>query len=797
MFVAKTHPPQLRRPRSLLPVLLLVILLAPGCAKSPRALLSPSADSARPTLKTRLTLAPASNGQFTARLLLDRLGGDGQLFYALDPSAKGEITWQAAASSAVTLTLARRNAPYVVVAKTVSKGGLSSTVERIVFTADNVVAQAMIVSPHPTHQLPISTPPDFTVRWTGTDPEAPNGVPVGYFTRLVTSQDINPANPSGITQAMVQEYFTSDLASNRSAWLETAEVQQALSGLVPTQIYFFAVVAKDVGGDPGAVESFFDLDRNVLQFRPTLNALGPYLTVFNALFYMTKTAPSLDPTPRITLPLKAGDTMDFHWFGTPGAGLELDGFRWALDIADVNDETARRNARDLEHWTDWSLTTLGTTVGPFPAGDAAKGGHRLYVEVRDSFGNKNLFVVQIDVLKKTRPTGDLLVVDDLYGTATGKNAAGSVPYINPYPMEAEQDSFYYAVGGFPDSLRILGTPGADPTAISQAGAFAGFDYDTLDYRFWPEVGVSVLAQYRAVAWYTDQNSAARSGGKFQSATPATALRAINAVNQLNQLAAYVANGGKLWLFGDGSTTAIANGYYTRIATGAPRLPYTSGDDPRNDILVPGNFLYDFCHLRSELNTAGTPVVTLTRDQQLQGAIPYLPEFAGPVVGGDRSHDPRIGPGAARTALRWSGLPRLTLASYRSANPDPAQRSINLTWVITKPLFVTEGSGNRTESVLDTLYLCQARVFDPDHVAVPPSDGFPNAVDYHGSEHGEVVWFGFPLYYFERDQARQVVQAVMRVFGIAPLPPGVKQGPGTPPTPAPLSGEAQPLAIRAR
>jgi hypothetical protein len=191
---------------------------------------------------------------------------------------------------------------------------------------------------------------------------------------------------------------------------------------------------------------------------------------------------------------------------------------------------------------------------------------------------------------------------------------------------------------------------------------------------------------------------------------------------------------------------IGNGYGSRIAfAGAARVPYTSGDDPRQDILVPGNFLYDFCHLRSELNTAGTPQTALTRNQQLQAAVPFLPEF--------------VGSAGARTAQRWSGLPKLTLHAFRGANPDPALRSVNLTWVIPKPLEVTEGTGRQTESVLDTLYLCQALKPDPDHVLVPPSDGFPNAVDYHGSEHGEVVWFGFPLYYFERAQARQVVATV--------------------------------------
>jgi hypothetical protein len=119
--------------------------------------------------------------------------------------------------------------------------------------------------------------------------------------------------------------------------------------------------------------------------------------------------------------------------------------------------------------------------------------------------------------------------------------------------------------------------------------------------------------------------------------------------------------------------------------------------------VPGNFLYDFCHLRSTLMAPG--LNSLTEAATLHGAIPYLPEFAGPASQGDRSHDPRIGPSAARTAQRWSGLPRLTIAGYRGANPDPAARFRALTFVITDPLAILEG--NRSESVLDTLYLHQA------------------------------------------------------------------------------------------
>ena len=52
-----------------------------------------------------------------------------------------------------------------------------------------------------------------------------------------------------------------------------------------------------------------------------------------------------------------------------------------------------------------------------------------------------------------------------------------------------------------------------------------------------------------------------------------------------------------------------------------------------------------------------------------------------------------------------------------------------------------------------------------------ADGRPNAVDYYGSQHGEVVWFGFPLYYFEPAQARLVTQTVLTNLGVPLAPQG--------------------------
>jgi len=226
----------------------------------------------------------------------------------------------------------------------------------------------------------------------------------------------------------------------------------------------------------------------------------------------------------------------------------------------------------------------------------------------------------------------------------------------------------------------------------------------------------------------------------------TGLRAINSVNRVNTLALFLKQGGSAWLFGEGTTTAIANGYWSRIGT-VPRLPYTSGDDPQQNVLFPGNFLYDFCHLRSELSAGGGSTFPAT---QLVACQPFLPAY--------RPADP----GAARTAERWADLPRLTVAPYRGAPVDPAIRG---TFLIHAPNVIAG---------LDTLYLYEARDPDPGHVYAPYDvDGYPNAIHYHGPENGpgsQLVWFGFPLHYFEREQVRTVVRSVMRNFGVVPSQP---------------------------
>ena len=103
--------------------------------------------------------------------------------------------------------------------------------------------------------------------------------------------------------------------------------------------------------------------------------------------------------------------------------------------------------------------------------------------------------------------------------------------------------------------------------------------------------------------------------------------------------------------------------------------------------------------------------------------------------------------------------------------------------------------------VDTLFLYQALRYDTTN-AYPGSDGRPNALDVHAGDQGELVWFGFPLYYFEPDQARQVTSTVLRMLGVERLPRGVRTGPqaarpGAALTTSPAAPPAVPPGVAAR
>ncbi len=727
---------------------LLAAVLA-GCGRHVAALM---VDNQRPTVSLSGAPAPLSEASYIVRLRWTALDPDGQVAtfrYAVDPPLDADTTWTTLTLRELTLTFPSTEPPdplpapgqrltardqHTFVLLAIDNEGLRSAPAIRSFTSRTIVPFTTILSPRPS-SVAASTLTAVTIRWQGSDPDGATSLPVAYRYRLVPAEVINPDFPESISDPRVQAYFGAQAVDGFMGWDSTsAETMQVVyERLDADRTYVFAVSARD---DAGAAETQFLTSSNVLYFKPTLNRPGPRMTVFNSFFRRTLSGGVSTAASRIIpLEIPSGSPTTFHWFGEPGSGARMGGYRWALDLpgGDIVDETPRADDADLEHWSSWSLDETSVTLAPFRGTPGAPEIHRLYVMGRDDVGFTSLFTLELRVIAPDYQR-DLLVVDDRYGTRGGP--------VGPYPTEAEEDSFHFAIGGVPD--RYTG-------GTSVRGAFAGLDFDTLDYRSRSTSGLgagiplSVLARYRVVAWYTDGVSAAAGSGTVPT-PPLTALRLLNSPEHLNVLAAYLEQGGRLLLFGEGAPIAIAGGYWSAFSRFPPLIPYSAAN-----VLRSGSFLYDYLHFRSTLATS-TQV-----GLRLRSAIPFLPEFRGPATAGDRTHDPRIGEGATRTAQRWSGLPRLTTAAWRGSNPDPALRHVHLTWHVATPLRVSEGD----QPVVDTLYLFQAELLD---MTATSFDGKPNGLHYHGTQHGQVVWLGFPLYYFEIEQARTLVHRVLSVLG---------------------------------
>jgi hypothetical protein len=742
----------------------------------------------------QLSFAPAegSTEYYSRRLNWFAFDPDGQVTgyqYAVDPTPGGDTTWVETTSSEVSLFFRSPNPQtgpssgvqislgfHTFVVKARDNLGALSPPAFVSFNSRTVAPATSIIVPLASASI-ASTTPSLTITWRGEDVD---GVltqkPIKYKYKLApASEVINPQSGATVNQ-QVQQYFGQDAATFFATWdsVPGDTTFKDFSGLTAGTVYFFAVVAFD---EAGAYEPNFVVGSNVLRFRPSLDRLGPEITVFNEFFVRKQSFGGIDPTRFVRLEIPADNAVTFNWFAEPpagAAGTVITGYRWALDIDDISNEDDREDDNDFKHWSPWSAEETSATIGPFAGSTDTLITHNFYVEAQDNIHFISLFAIQLTIVKPTFKN-PLLVVDDENDTVsqTGRGFIGS------YPMEAEADSFYFARGGFGDSIGIQWAN--NPDAISTPGMFADFAFDTIDYyHSYPNEGIllSKLADYRVVAWFTDNATANRNTAKFGSSDHMPAIRFINSISQLNTLAVYLRQNGKAWLFGEGMTQAVANGFVSRFNQSGAQSPFTTGEDAQDDILQLGNFLYDFIHLRSEVRTAGTSNQTSTFRQQMHSCIPYLPAFrcTSPPPTFSRTCDPRIGPTAEENVEKWGALPQLTIRAYRGllqSNPD--ERRYYPTFVISQPLFITEGVGTAAVSVLDTLYINAAVNYDPNRTRIPPSDGFPNALYYHGSAHGEVVWFGFPMHFFEVDQARLTTKIVLQNLGLTPAAPGAPRG----------------------
>jgi hypothetical protein len=756
---------------------LLVVALALSCGKTPPAQVA--VPNERPSIELSTAPQPGDSVYYVEHFTWFSYDPDGQVVdfrYAVDPPLVGDTSWVSLADHELTLRF-RSSTPggsgptgiagtdyHVFAVEAVDNAGLASAVASVAFTSYTVAPTARLLYPSPSRLITASTPTSVLLQWTGIDPDGTGDKrPLKYKFTLVEQGVIQAYLGLGSiipSPSDLQSYLSlgaPSFASWDSVGADTTSKQ--FNALTPGTTYYFAIIAFD---DAGAYDPRFDLDRNVLRLRPQTELLGPRLTVSNDLVSASSSSIDLSPSRIAHVTIPSGEQVRFNWKATAATGGIVVGYRWVLDPlnGDLTDETPRDNDNQTYRWSAWAAAEQSAVAGPYD-GSAP---HFFYVEARDNSGAMSLVQIEIDVVQKTSA---FLVIDDFQGPPDFDYGPSSPYSFQPYgnfPTEAVLDTLMYAVGGKPYQHRPPGT-------LSQPGMFAGFDYDTLDYRFRtsPGIPLSLLFRYQALVIYTGTRDATTSGSMLD------ALRYAAWRQTPNPLVSYVAHGGKVWFFGDG----VIYAFLLRPGDQVYSLPR---------IAAPGQYPYDYWKLRSTFGIGGGG--TSPPDYMI-GATPYLPGYATPgrpwPPDENRKYtrfcdDPRVGPAASRNIARWSGLPCLHLTTEFNNWPSGFPGGVKSVLYVGLPNSILETldpKTNRVGSALDTLYLWRAVNYIGSSALANP-DGKPVMCAYEGIDSGPVVWSGMPLWFYDRTELRQLAAKVLSTFGIMPsaADPTTFRGPGS-------------------
>ncbi|HEY6866553.1 MAG TPA: hypothetical protein VI792_04805, partial [Candidatus Eisenbacteria bacterium] len=589
----------------------------------------------------------------------------------------------------------------------------------------------------PTPLLYQLVPPSAHITWTGSDPD---GQIVKYKVKLFKETDkiFNWPNSCCAQEFdyarshpdSLRSFFAPGFAGFDSVPGDTNETRY--TNLVPYTRYLFVLVGIDDAGDYNPVWS---RSTNVLQMLVVQDgATGPLITMYNQYFNYTYASGGYidDPSRYADAQVPGNLPVTVHWSAQPLVGTQILAYRWVLDLADLSDVTPRTNeATDWYHWSQWNLATTSATVGPFPLPGGLPRAHLLYIDAMDTNGLQSLGIVRFTAVPTVfTDEYSLLIVNDTRLLPDQKLDPPSLTYPDslqaprgPWPSAAELDTFLFAVGG----VRYRMTPNG---TLSRPGIFAGYHYDTLATQFVPggQIPLATLDQYRHVVWI------AGAGGQMKYV-----------------LAAYVNQGGQLWLLGGqaGSETTpnvSANDYAGVINFSSTPV---SGYPPE---LAPGGFMYDFTHWRSGFFGTSTSS-PLVRNTGSAGDRPGAPDYS-----------------LVPPQMRLKSLANDPVPPNRSAPTFFSSVAIFPIEYLSEPLQVTEGG----VSTVDTLLAATV-------VALPqptPSPYVPACMTYyHGIDNGGLVFQGFDLWSLSQPDLFALTDFVLQQVWGLPRDPVPRTVPG--------------------
>ena len=735
--------------RTPLVLTILLAIVALGCGKQLQRQMTNNQPPA--IVLNRPTLIPTDEGEVAYAISWKAQDPNGRVdhyLYALDPASvdKVDAHWIRSREPSATVRFARRAAS----AKTASASALPgdefhtfavqaiddqespSAIATLAFSGDNVAPTVVLENPVPTQAWTPILPPSPTFRWRGEDVD---GHVVRFKYRLFQSHnpdfpliadfiDFVKSNPNVLTQLYGPTFTSWD-----SVGAGVTSVQY--TDLTPNQFYLFAITAVD---NRGTYDPIFSFERNTLVFAVAYQgSVGPIICASSPNFNFCQATANLDAPP---VQIPQGTSIPVSWVAQSQPLTQITGYRWAIDPAlPLNDSQST--------WGSWSLDRTSTTIGPFVAGSE----HALYIQAKDAYELvstlKIPFVVSGGLLE-----GDLLVVDDTRLTPDNRNPAtgGTDPPRGPWPTAAELDTFLYARGGVPWRDYPAGT-------LSASGILAGYNFDTLGTRGIPDgiVPLSVLSRYRHVIWITDDVGATYTGNPSDLLQPITSLRLMSTPGFQNTLAAYAQQGGKVWLQGGGAAYATLAAWNRR---NTPSNEFTNVDGE----LVEGRFMYDFAHWQSGIRMVPAQRALLNT---------YL-------ATGDPTSAPGRGwPGQPPYQKLLTQAPALLPRTCATDPPSPLRDCGPFYLIGTytaeflfRPNAIVEDADPRPNhetpvSTLDTLYMA---------LGGTTGGRYPVMTYYHGSQSTPMVFSGFPIWYFQRQQCQALTDFVLQdVWGLSKQP----------------------------
>ncbi len=673
--------------------------------------------------------------------------------YAIDPptEANAETSWVSLTGNRQTFlfrsddseSLGTRTNPggfHVFVMKAVDdRGAMSPPVSRA-FLSYTVAPTVTFIQPKTLHPLlrPL-LPPTTTITWTGDDPDGQvSRKPVKFKYKLFPEDGLDFTFLELLLRPdSLRRYYAPTFPGWDSVSGDTVSV--TLMHMIPDKRYVFVAVALD---EAGAYTSIFTLDGNMLFFYVGYSSgAGPRMTVWSDFFNYTYQSGgyNTDPSAYVRVEVPYQQKIRFSWSATPYQGTELRGFRWALDIARLDDETPRSGQDDVAHWSTWGVNNTQASVGPFTGGAAdSLELHRFCIEARDNNDFRSLAVIEFRVVRP-RFLHDLLFVDDtrfVPDYSLRQRPDSVLAPSGPWPSAAELDTFLFARGGVRWRYYIPSTQQSTP------GIFSGYEFDTLDTRGLRggTVPLSTLVNYRHVVWYAGL-AQMFTGAPGDLRLPMPALRFMSAPGRGDVLAIYSGMGGKLWLMGGGiAYNSLLPYNQTANDAGGAVFTRSSGE------LAAGRLMWTLPHWRSAISCLKQ--ARAAKNPALATPAPGLPDY--------------------------SVLPDLLVeregAGLYPPDPVPPMRSPGTFYltqydgeILTQPNVIEEDVDPDPDVVrmgptLDTLYTTGDVV------------QYPVMTCYRGSQNAPVVFSGFPLWHFRRAQAIALGDAVLqRLWGLPRAP----------------------------